>query len=391
MDLSVYFKPIILQENEYSDSPGKNRIGDVIQTYSEQDEFPDLSETQLAIIGVNEDRASMLNKGCGQAPDEVRKHLYGLFMHTNKLQLTDLGNIISGNSIEDTYFALKEVISVLLRADILPIIIGGSQDLTYANYLAYENIGRVVNIAAVDPIFDLGHDEHELNARSYLSRIILHQPNFLFNFTNIGYQSYFVDQEAVALMKNLFFDANRLGVVRRDMEESEPMIRNADILSFDMAAIRYSDSPGNAYAGPNGFTGEEACQLCRYAGLSDKLNSVGFYGLNPSYDQRGISAQLVAQMIWYFIDGFINRQHDLPDSNTENYIRYIVKVEDFDNELIFLKSKITDRWWMEVTTKNKTNRKYYRHQFVPCSYADYKAALDQEIPDRWLKVQQKLM
>ncbi len=391
MDLSVYFKPIIQAESDFLPSPGKNRIGDIIQKFTDSDAFPDLSETQLAIIGVNEDRAAMENMGCGQGPDEVRKQLYQLFFHTNTLQITDLGNIISGNSIDDTYFALKEVIAELIKADILPLIIGGSQDLTYANYLAYENIGRVVNIAAIDPIFDLGHDEHELNARSYLSRIILHQPNFLFNFTNIGYQSYFVDQEAVSLMKNLFFDANRLGVVRKDMEEAEPMIRNADILSFDMAAIRYSDSPGNAFSGPNGFSGEEACQLCRYAGMSDKLSSVGFYGLNPRFDQRGISAQLLAQMIWYFIDGFMNRQHDFPGSNKEQYIRYTVKVEDFEDDLVFLKSKKTDRWWMEVSTTNKTNRKYIRHQFVPCSYGDYQSAMEHEIPDRWLKVQQKLM
>ena len=243
-------------------------------------------------------------------------------------------------------------------------------------------------------LFDLGNDEHELNSRSYLSRIILHQPNFLFAYTNVGYQTYFVDKDAVGLMKNLLFDVHRLGKVNLDMEETEPMIRNADILSIDISAIRASDAPGNFNAVPNGFYGEEVCRICRYAGISDKLSSIGFYEFNPEYDNKGQTAHLIAQMIWYFIDGYMNRKDDFPEDNKdfmENYVRFMVKVDDFDDELIFLKSKKTDRWWMQVTIKNNVHKKYKRHQFVPCSYNDYKAALNQEIPDRWWKVQQKLI
>jgi len=179
-----------------------------------------------------------------------------------------------------------------------------------------------------------------------------------------------------------------------DIEEAEPMIRNADILSIDISAIRASDAPGNFNAGPNGFYGEEVCRICRYAGISDKLSSIGFYEFNPEYDNKGQTAHLIAQMIWYFIDGFMNRKDDFPEDNKEfmeNYVRFIVKVDDFEDELIFLKSKKTDRWWMQVTIKNNVHKKYKRHQFVPCSYNDYKAALNQEIPDRWWKVQQKLL
>jgi len=185
------------------------------------------------------------------------------------------------------------------------MIIGGGQDITYANYLAYENIGRIINIASVDAVFDLGHDENELNNKSYLSHIILHQPNFLFNYTNIGYQTYFIDQDSLVLMKNLYFDTNRLGNVKAEMEEVEPMVRDADILSIDISSIKHADAPASDRAMPNGFTGEEVCKICRYAGMSDKLSSIGFYELNPSLDNNGQSAHLYAQMMWYFLDGFL--------------------------------------------------------------------------------------
>ncbi|MCF6171871.1 MAG: formimidoylglutamase [Bacteroidales bacterium] len=391
MDIRIYFEAVELEDLTNNDPTTNSRLDNTVRIFSGANNFPDLEGVQLAVFGVNEDRAALDNKGCALAPSAIRAHFYSLFSHWNNVEIADLGNIISGHTIDDTYFAIKDVVAYLLKNDIVPIIIGGSQDVTYANYLAYENIGRVVNIAAVDPIFDLGHDEHELNSRSYLSRIILHQPNFLFSFTNIGYQTYFVNPDAVVLMKNLFFDVNRLGNVKANMEEAEPMVRNADILSIDVSAIKHAEAPGNAYAYPNGFSGEELCRICRYAGMSDKLTSIGFYEYNPVFDDNKLTANLVAEMMWYFIDGFANRQGDRPELDKENYIRFIVKSDEFNEELVFLKSKKTDRWWMEVSSNNAVNKKYRRHQFVPCSYPDYQAAMQHEIPDRWWKVQQKLM
>lgn len=392
MDISIYFEPVSgLDDLNHSQQLGTSRLDSTSRIFSEKHQFPELDGVHLAIIGINEDRAAIDNDGCAHAPNVVRKQFYSLYAHWNNVEIADLGNIIKGHTIDDTYFAVKDVVAYLLKNNIVPLIIGGSQDLTYANYLAYENIGRVVNIAAVDPIFDLGHDEHELNARSYLSRIILHQPNFLFNFTNIGYQTYLVNPEAVVLMKNLFFDVNRLGNLKANLQEAEPMVRNADILSIDISSIKHADAPGNAYTHPNGFNGEELCQICRYAGMSDKLSSIGFYEYNPAFDKDGLTASLLAQMMWYFIDGFANRQDDRPEINKENYIRFIVKSEDLNEDLIFLKSKKTDRWWMEIPVSSPVNNKYRRHQFVPCSYPDYETAMKHEIPDRWWKVQQKLM
>jgi len=391
VDVSIYFETVSSKFSSSNEELSRLRISDITQVYIDDAEFPNLDNVKLAIIGINEERGSLENGGCADAPNEVRTYLYRLFAHWNHIEIADLGNIKNGNTIDDTYFAVREVLSELISNNIIPIIIGGSQDLTYANYLAYENIGRVINIASVDPLFDLGHDEHELNSRSWLSSIILHQPNFLFNFTNIGYQTYFIDQDSLLLMKNLYFDVNRLGNVRADMEESEPMIRNADIVSFDMSAVRAADAPAGKYAGPNGFTGEEACRISRYAGMSDKLSSIGFYEMNPFFDIEGRTAHLIAQMIWYFIDGFVNRKGDYPETDSENYVKFIVRIGDSDDDLVFLKSKKSDRWWMDISAYGKMSKKYIKHQFIPCSYLDYQQAMNNEIPDRWWKVQQKLM
>jgi len=389
MDITLYFEPIDTSKIERDKDYMPTQLGSVIDIHTEEGEFPDLEKIDLAIIGVKEERNAVNNEGCAEAPDAVRNKLYQLFQR-GETAIADLGNIIGGNTVEDTYFALSAAVAALVDNNIVPIIIGGSQDLTYANYTAYESLEQTINMVVVGPTFDLGVAGQELNAQNYLSKIILHQPNYLYNYSNIGYQSYFVDVHALELMRKLFFDAYRLGVVQNDIKEVEPIVRNADLLSFDIGAIRQSDAPGNQNASPNGFYGEEACQITRYAGLSDKLTSIGFYEINPTYDNFGQTAHLVAQMIWYFVDGFCNRKKDYPVGDKSKYTKYRVAIQDGKHEIVFYKSKKSDRWWMSIPYPENEEIKLDRHLLAPCSYADYEKACEDDIPDRWLLAFQKL-
>ncbi len=391
MDISIFLESINIPDFDIAGTVHRRRIGDLVKIHTDKNGIPDIEGVDLAIIGINESRLSINNFGTSKAPNFVRKYLYKLYSFSQKINIIDLGNIKAGRNIDDTHFAIKSVLETLLKANIVPIIIGGSQDLTYANYLAYENMGQIINITSIDSSFDLGNAEEEFNTKSYLSKIILHQPNFLFNYTNIGYQTYFVDEEAVDLMQNLYFDVYRLGSVRSDMKEVEPLVRNADMLSFDIGAIRQSEAPGNSNASPNGFNGEEACAISRYAGLSDKLTSFGIYEINPDLDNNGQTAHLAAQMIWYFMDGFYQRKGDFPHKQKQEYFKYIVGMEDKDHDIVFFKSKKSGRWWMQVPQSGYGEEKYNRHFMVPCSIKDYETATKNDIPDRWWQVYQKLM
>lgn len=392
MDISVFFDPLDLNEFPVTrESSVPSRLGNIININAGTPDFPDYLQTDIALLGIPDDRNALNNEGCGLAPNAIRKYLYQLYPGPYPLRIIDLGNLKTGHSVTDTYFALSSVVAELIANNVLPVILGGSQDMTFANYQAYQSLGQIINIVSVDPLFDLGRSEEELTSRSFLSSIILHQPNYLFNFANIGYQTYFIDQDALKLMKNLYFDTYRVGIVRENLEEVEPIVRNADLLSFDISAIRNSDAPANANATPNGFYGEEACQIVRYAGLSDKLTSIGFYEVNPRFDPTGQTAHLVAQMIWYFIDGYYNRAHDFPFRNEEDYLKYRVNISEHKEEIVFYKSKKTDRWWMEIPLQPEQKIKYQRHYLVPCSYKDYQIACENDIPDRWWMVYQKLM
>ncbi len=390
MELSTYFQPVNVNDIAFGEGEFYANIASATQIYAEEGSFPSLEDVTLALLGICDESCSAGNKGCKDAPDEIRRYLYALAKPVENFSMVDLGNIMPGATPDDTRFAVTEVLFKLFEKNITVIILGGSQDLSFSNYKAYEVMGRVVNVASIDSMFDLGSDTLPLNSRNWLSHIVAQQPNFLFNFSNIGYQTYFNGSSMVKLMDELNFDAYRLGAIQGDMVRAETLVRSADMVSVDINAVRLSDAPGQENGSPHGFYGEELCRLTRFAGMSDKLSSIGFYEYNPLYDRRGQTAHLLAHAIWYFIEGFYNRAADFPHRDKQNYKHYMVGLNEGDFEISFYKSKKSDRWWMEVPYSGEKKEQYQRHLLIPCTYADYEQAQQNEVPELWEKYYQRL-
>lgn len=393
MSLSDFFSPLSLDKLSPKNGFLTSQLGMKASFYTER--FPELEENayDIAIFGVQDDRASVNNNGCSLGPDAFREQFYLLNEGDFQCKIIDLGNIKAGAAISDTYIAVKMAVGELMKLNILPVIIGGGQDLTYPQYLAYESLEQKVDLVVVDNKFDLDEDDEEgiaTRSDTYLNKIFLHQPNYLFNFSNLGYQTYFVNQESLKVMSKLYFDAHRLGEFTTDISLTEPIVRNSNMMSFDISAIRSSDAGANANATPNGFYGEQACRIARYAGMNDKLTSIGFYEFNPAYDSNSQTALLLAQIVWYFVDGFYNRKKDFPLSPKSHYITYRTTLSDGTGEMLFVKSKKSDRWWMQVPYPTGVS-KNERYHLVPCRYEDYTMAVNGEMPDLWWRTYQKLL
>ena len=389
MEVFDLLQPLLSANIRHHELPGDS-LGQTIVKNMDEAPWTELpEEIKIAIIAVPEYRGAKQHEGAETGVDIIRKHLYQLKNADYKFKIADLGNLKTGESLADTYAALNLVLSELLLQQIIPVIIGGSQDLTFPQYTAYKNLEQTVNVVAIDRCFDVGTPEDEVSAQSYMGKIILHKPNYLFNYSNIGYQSYFESAKSVELMQKLFFDVHRLGNIRANLELAEPVVRNADMLSIDLSAVKSCDAPGCTQSSVHGFYGEELCQIVRYAGMSDKLSSVGFYEYNETLDNKEISAQLIAQAIWYFLEGVAARKNDYPNRIDGNYLRYTVNASDGAHELIFFKSIKSGRWWMEVPY-GASGQKNKRHQLVPCAEEDYKIANTNELPERWWQTFQKL-
>lgn len=361
-------------------------LGKKIKIHSEQQGIPDLEDVQLVIIGVKENRNDVNYMGEVLNFDIIRTSLYSLFPGNWYMNIADLGDIPEGASIEDTYYALRTIISILLEKKIIPIIIGGSQDLTYANYRAYDTMAPMVNIVNVDSNFDLGDASVEMKNNSFLGKIILDKPYNLFNYSAIGYQTYFNSQEEIDLMEKLYFEAYRLGEVTHNINLVEPVMRDAHIVTMDLKSVRAAEVGAKQKYSPNGFNGKEICAISRYAGISNKVSSFGIYEYRMT-TELDATPMLIAQMIWYFIEGVNCRVNDDDFSNAANHQKYNVLIED--DELIFYKSVKSGRWWIEIPFLPNVNNKLKRHTLLPCTHYDYEEGCKGKIPERWYKAFQK--
>jgi arginase family enzyme len=381
-----YFEPVDFADTEYNFMSRTESLFFSIDKNTLKTPIQDIEKYHVAIFGIPEDRNSY-NKGSGKAVESIRREFYKLYKPFDNIAVVDLGNLKIGKSVKDTYAAEKDVVYELLKNNVIPLIFGGTQDLSLPVFYAYEKLKRKVNITSIDARFDLGNSEVELNSKTWLSNIVLSKSKYLFNFTNIGFQTYYTAQEEILLMKNLFFDTIRLGVARSIIHENEPYLRESDFVSLDFSSIKQCDAPANSNPSVNGFYAEEVCQLAKYAGLSEKLTSFGLFELNPAFDVHNQTAELAAQIIWHFIQGYYLRQNEKPKHSDTNYKKFIVAQEKSDQKIIFLQSEKTNRWWFEVPYTTKNTEKHY---IVSCSHSDYLRACENEIPDKWLKYFQKL-
>jgi len=360
-------------------------LGNKIQIHTSKHGIPDLDTTKIVIIGIPETRNSIDYLGDELNLNEIRKSFYNLYPGNWSTEIADLGNLILGENVEQTYGRIISMLSILFEKNIIPIIIGGSHDLLYANYRAYDSFKSTVNIVNIDSNFDLGDSAKPINNLSYLGKIILDEPHNLFNYSNLGYQTYHNSQEGIDLMENLYFESYRLGEVCSNIRLSEPVMRDADIVSVDLKSVRASELSSRQKFSPNGFDGKEICALSRYAGISNKVSSFGIYEYKSSNEDE-ITEMLISQIIWYFIEGVNCRIQDSDFQNDEDYNKFTVIVDEY--ELVFYQNKITSRWWIEIIGDG-SNNKLKQNTLLPCTLDDYEVAKNGMIPERWFKAIKK--
>ena len=333
--------------------------------------LPDISQADMVLIGAGECRGAGYALNGHEAANAVRGALYSLYYWHTQVTIVDLGNVKLGQSIQDSYAALRTVISELLLQNKKVVIMGGSHDLSLAQYHAYTSIPTLVNAVVVDAKIDLDL-EARLPADHFLEELFTGLPNHLNHYAHIGFQSYFMHPHMLETIDKLRFDCYRLGKVREDIEEMEPAIRDSHMMSFDISAIQNAQAPANLIT-PNGFNGEEACILMQYAGMSWKTSTIGLFGYQAELDNNGLTAIQMAQMIWYVIDGIQKGKKESPLSDAERFKEFHIAFSDIETN--FLQSKTTGRWWMQT----------HNNQWAPCSYKDYLVASNNEIPERWLR------
>ena len=353
----------------------KQILGKNISIHTENTGLPELKGLTIALIGLNEYRNSFFHNSSYNV-NQFRRVFYELYPGNWNLSIADLGDLPNGENVEDTYFAIKEIGIHLKQMNIIPIFIGGSHDLMFPLYEVFQNFKQLVNIVSVDRSFDFSQEDDLISGRSYMSKIIMEKPNVLNNYTNIGFQSYYCAEEEKDLMEKLYFDSIRLGQILNKPALAEPVFRDADVVGFDLKCLSWHAIADPLKGQPNGIDSRTICSMTRYAGISDRINFVGFFEIPSTL----MTDQLLAQMIWYLIEGVQLRFNEYP-VNTKDFLKYSVTLSD--QIMIFYKSDKSNRWWIELTNNSYLNNKIKSTTLIACTEKDYLDSMQDKIPERW--------
>lgn len=373
LNISDFLLPVNRQDVSQGETYKDGQTGNSISVY--ETDFPDLDEVQVVLVGCGEQRGSGIIHVESNAPDSIRRQFYSLYYWHTDIKIADIGNIRPGSLYTDSYAALKTVVQELTHDGKTVIILGGSHDLTLAQYYAYGENKKVIEASCVDALIDLDIDS-PFHHENFLMEMLTGEPNYIRHYNHIGFQSFYVHPKMLETMDKLRFDCYRVGHAKESIDEMEPVIRNSHLLSFDISAIAHAFAPANAIS-PNGFSGEEACTLMRFAGMSPNISSIGIYGYCPERDTDELTAKQIAHMLWYILDGRSRGKREAQLDEKDSFTEYHMAFAEVDTT--FLQSKKTGRWWMQLPDK----------RFIACSYKDYLLASSNEIPERWLRAQER--
>lgn len=361
MDLEEFLEPIPFSLQEKINKENKFLIGAHVRF--ELDE--ELKENSIVLISLPQDIYSETEQGPDFYYSEVRGHFYQLAYSNWKSNIYDLGTILPGETFQDTCFAVHSIVSYFSEKKVTVVFLGGSQAFSYIIYQAIKK--KYINVATVDMRLDINADSQHLSKNNFVTRMILDENQKLLEYVNLGSQAPYNAIEEFDVLEQLNFENVRLGEITKDISKTEPLLREMDLVSIDLGVMQGSSFLSAYRQTPNGLNEREICRIMRYAGLSETVKNIHIS--NGFIDTKKDSA-LVSEMLWYFADAKNNQKSD---TDLEKY-----RVLFDEQEIIFFKSKNSERWWVQVEIDDVLKK-------IPCNESDYLDTLNGELPGKLLR------
>lgn len=374
MNLPDYFEPVDFETYKPSfNSLGKYALGPAIEKATANLFETSGKKPDVLIIGVPFENGKIQKKEVS-VPDNIRRALYGLAVINSNIRIADAGNLKSTSSLKGIFLAIRDITEYLKEMGVVPVFLGGSQELTSGICEAFKN-ERFFWLSLIDAVCDVKKSVEKFDSTNYLSRIFKNLPN-IFQFSLIGYQNHLVGDQLIKKTPGTG-EHLRLGELRNNIMQAEQLLRNSNVLSFDMGSVKYTEAPATTQKNPNGLRGEEACQLARFAGLSPNIKAFGLFETTAQKNDN-TTAKLAAEIVWYFLEALAQRK---PARETTVFK---VEIDGLDNPLVFKHEEESNRWWFEARSISGDSLE------VACSEDDYRQAAENEIPERWLRIVQKM-
>lgn len=332
-----------------------------------KDELP---EAGIALLWVSDYR------GAGESAEmldftPVRQQLYQLSGLDFEVPVHDFGDLISGKTREDTHYILQEILSSCHYKKTIPVVIGGSNDLSFSVYSALNFHHKNISYTQISDRISLDTKGTEVTENNFLSKIFSSK-NFSINkYHHLGYQKHLNEVETIKLMNEVDFDVMRLAEMMNRPDKAEPFLRNTDMVTVNCDAVESMSDCFSIHPQVNGLNRREICAIMKEIGLGRNLKSVGIF--NVVADSGNIlNEQLLAQMIWYLTEG-INIRKSHPEEREFETFWVIID----DSQYAFRRDVFSNLWYVGNSESIE--------EWLPCTIDDYENAKRGILSSRLLK------
>lgn len=297
--------------------------------------------------------------------ERVLRNLNTLSPTPKKACFIDVGQCKRGKTKKESKFIISETLKILSQFHV-PIIINNIDNIDITNY-----VEETIQHISYPTIVSIEETIAGKNAKQ------LHKISCTYEHTkliNIAYQEYLTMTEDVQYFKHNYNIAKRLGVVRKNIQNTEPYLRDAAITHCHTSAIRHSDFPANK--NPNGLYAEEICQLVWFAGYSNSLKLLNIISQKTA---NKTSVELLSHIIWHALDGISQKPEEKLLFDEQNLRKKFIKSDIFEQDILFVENFITKQTWIEIPTDKKQETRK-----LPVSHADYQIFTKGEIANNWI-------
>lgn len=283
------------------------RLGEIVSSNSE-----DYKNAEVVILGCPQDEGVARNKGrtgAALAPDAIRSQFYRLTPFGIAVRIFDLGDVVIQNILEATHDLHIQIVEQVLRDEKRLIVLGGGNDVSYADGSAMANVFDFQNWLAlnIDAHFDVRTDNPRNSGTPYrqlLDGKLLDAKNFY----EIAYQPqaasplYFEYLQNAGVNLISLFEFEFLSLQSQLREKLSTLNSQLSIFwGFDTDSVRASDAPGVSAPSPIGLTAEQFVRLAELAGNLAQTKIVEFTEVNPKFDIDNRTAKLVAVAMHKFL------------------------------------------------------------------------------------------
>lgn len=283
--------------------PNDIRFGDVVRR-----EPQDYDTAQVVVVGCPQDegvRRCRGRIGATHGPTEIRRGLYRFPVSEahDGLRLFDAGNVRIAATLEKTHDLLRETVRQALTDGKRVVVLGGGNDISYADGLALSDVATCPLVMNIDRHLDVRADQPRNSGTPYRQLLeegavrpdLFHEVGTNSYANSVTYRKYVRDKGATIH----YLDELRAAGVGNTVQKILAKGDDADALffGFDMDVVRAAEAPGVSDPSPMGLTAREVCEIADGAANDPRTRVIEITEVNPLHDINNITSRLAANVV----------------------------------------------------------------------------------------------